>query len=58
MAAVMTISIIPAQVVTHAELRNSGQTGGAEFGVMASKGIPNDETQVREIRMCKTSDYE
>ena len=44
--------------VTHAQLRNSGQTGGAEFGVMASKGIPNDETQVREIRMCKTSDYE
>ena len=54
----MTISIIPAQVVTDAQLRNSGQTGGAEFGVMESKVIPNDETQLREIRMCKTSDYE
>ena len=44
--------------VTDAELRNSEKTGEAEFGVMASKGTPKDETQVKEIRFCKTSDYE
>lgn len=44
--------------VTDAELRNSDKTGEAEFGVMARKGTPKDETQVKEIRFCKTSDYE